>query len=79
METGHPFVAVQLDYYWTSTTMSFNTTYAWKMSMNYGSMLNAPKANTAYVLAVHPVPEPANQALLALGVLAVIKLARREY
>jgi hypothetical protein len=49
LPTGHPFVSVQYDYYWTSSTDAKNTGYAWSMSFEYGTASTVFKAAFNYV------------------------------
>ncbi len=78
LESGHPFVGVQMSNYWASSTDSSNQTGAWAVSMVSGWTGSLSKTNNRHVWAVRPVPEPAAQGPVALGVLALLRLWRRE-
>lgn len=49
LPTGHPFVAVQADYYWTSSTDVKNTGYGWGMSFDDGLASTLFKPGYNYV------------------------------
>jgi hypothetical protein len=49
LPTGHPFVSVQYDYYWTSSTDVKNTGYGWSMSFEYGTASSVFKSAYNYV------------------------------
>jgi hypothetical protein len=44
LPSGHPFINVQPDRYWSSTTGSFDTAYAWFVNLAYGSVDSSNKA-----------------------------------
>jgi hypothetical protein len=47
---GHPFGSVPLDLpYWASNTYAFNTTYAWSVSMDLGTVMSYDKRADFYV------------------------------
>jgi hypothetical protein len=43
LPSGHPFVNVQSDYYWSSTTVAINPTCAWSVYMDYNRLGNDDK------------------------------------
>jgi len=49
LPTGYPFSNVQSDYYWSSSTNSSNTAYAWVVVMGGGVVSDGSKANVSYV------------------------------
>ena len=50
MQNGHPFISVQSDYYWSSTTNSANTDAAWDVHMFHGHVgINSKNTNLYYV------------------------------
>ena len=52
LPTGHLFTSVQSNSYWSSSSSSVNTGYAWGVSMNDGFVNYGDKANSNYVLPV---------------------------
>ncbi len=46
---GNPFVGVQSNYYWSGTTYSHYTTYAWNVHLHNGYVNYDDKSNTYYV------------------------------
>jgi hypothetical protein len=47
---GHPFLNVQADNYWTSTSyVGLLTNWAWRVGMVYGNIGTSPKSNAMYV------------------------------
>ena len=48
-QEGVPFTNVRPDYYWSSSTVSDNTNYAWNASLNDGRAYTDGKANEYYV------------------------------
>ena len=49
LPTGHPFPVVQSDLYWSASTRVDNTSGAWVVDMQYGSVGISNKANLLYV------------------------------
>ncbi|MBF0537119.1 MAG: DUF1566 domain-containing protein [Nitrospirae bacterium] len=49
LPSGNPFNAVQLDIYWLSTTLAYNTSLAWAFDMHDGAVGEYGKTNKAYV------------------------------
>jgi hypothetical protein len=50
LPAGHPFTSVQSDYYWSSTTLGYNTEYAWNVNMFFGYLFyHNFKSNSYYV------------------------------
>jgi len=49
---GHPFINVQSDYYWSSTTHVSNTSSAWDVNFYYGDVGSYDKTNDNYVWCV---------------------------
>jgi hypothetical protein len=45
---GHPFIDMQSDFYWASTTYGFNTGYAWLVHMDYGYLDYEYKSQTGH-------------------------------
>ena len=48
-EGGNAFSGVQSRYYWSSTTYSSNTSYAWGVDLDDGYVSYGSKADTYYV------------------------------
>jgi len=46
---GHPFLNVQSNYYWSSTTVEGYTDYAWAVSLYLGLVTNDLKTGAIYV------------------------------
>ncbi len=49
LPAGHPFVGVQVDYYWSSTSNASNAGYGWSMSLDDGLTSAVFKAAYYYV------------------------------
>lgn len=49
LPNGHPFVNVQSDYYWSSTTFSDNSAVAWRMTMISGGVDGPAKSASGYL------------------------------
>lgn len=49
LPSGHPFINVQSDLYWTSTSVYDNPTEAWYQGMSSGDVTNGPKSHYGYV------------------------------
>lgn len=50
LPAGHPFVNVQNNWYWTSTTVNWSTSNAWTLDMSSGLLgATASKSNTARI------------------------------
>lgn len=49
LPAGHPFVGVQLDYYWTSTTDVSSTVYGWSIDLDSALIAAIFKAGFYYV------------------------------
>jgi len=49
LPTGHPFTGVNLNWYWTSTTVAFSTTYAWCVNLADSYVGSNSKTTTCYV------------------------------
>lgn len=49
LPSGHPFINVQFDAYWSSTTYVDNTGRAWSVTMSNGSVYHSDKSNSFYV------------------------------
>lgn len=49
LPSGHPFTNVQNAFYWSSTTLALNTSYAWAVSVEYGGENTGPKTSAIYV------------------------------
>jgi hypothetical protein len=49
LPSGHPFTAVQPNYYWSSSTVTGNTSLAWLVYLYDGIVLYGSKANIFYV------------------------------
>jgi hypothetical protein len=49
LPAGHPFTGVQNNWYWTGTTFSGNTSFAWYVYLYYGSVSGGGKTFTNYV------------------------------
>jgi hypothetical protein len=49
LPAGHPFTSVQSGVYWSSSTYANNTTFAWYVGMDGGSVNYHDKANSYYV------------------------------
>ena len=49
LPSGHPFTGVQSDYYWTSTTLVDDASYAQIVYLRYGGVLTEVKTYTYYV------------------------------
>ena len=49
LSSGHSFTGVQSAYYWTGTTCTHATDYAWGLDLCYGNVLSPTKATTYYV------------------------------
>lgn len=47
--SGDAFTGVQSNYYWSSSTGAYNTSYVWGVDLRYGSVYNANKTYTYYV------------------------------
>ena len=46
---GHPFLGVQLNFYWSSTTDKVNSTYAWRIYLSSGAVTDIAKNYGYYV------------------------------
>lgn len=53
---GNPFQGVQSSYYWSSSTDTNNTTYAWAVAFNVGNVLFGDKSGGGYVWCVRAGP-----------------------
>jgi hypothetical protein len=49
LPTGHPFLNVQSDFYWSSTPLADNTVNAWGVTLSLGLVGFANKSTTFYV------------------------------
>lgn len=49
LPAGHPFMGVQGDYYWSSSTYAGNTVDAWLVGMYFGDVYNYSKSLFGYV------------------------------
>ena len=49
LPSGHPFTNVQSSTYWSSTTVAFNTSYAWNVILGNGTVGYTGKPGTNYV------------------------------
>ncbi|MBW7898987.1 hypothetical protein B188_00780 [Candidatus Brocadiaceae bacterium B188] len=49
---GHPFTNVQSGYYWSSTTYVSNSSFAWDVHFNGGSVYGVDKTSDVYVWCV---------------------------
>ena len=50
--TNKTKLSLQINYYWSSSTLSDNTSFAWIVLPNYGLTTNSAKTTTTYVLCV---------------------------
>jgi hypothetical protein len=53
---GNPFQGVQYYYYWSSSTLAFNTAYAWYVSFSGGYLNISDKSDSNYVQCVRGGP-----------------------
>jgi hypothetical protein len=49
LPTGHPFIGVQSDHYWSSTTFPLSFDHAWYVTVHYGYVQLDDKTVTNYV------------------------------
>jgi hypothetical protein len=55
LPAGHPFINVQSNIYWSSTTYEFNSDFAWGVSMADGSAFVNPYQKTGHYFNFWPV------------------------
>ena len=48
LPSGHPFLNVQSDYYWSATTFANDAGYAWYVRLNVGSVYIGNKTTDTY-------------------------------